>query len=462
MRYTMAWSNGGGVPEGVERHCPILWKDFEPRAGAYNFAQIDRWLAAQQTPVHLQIVIAGYGKEVGLVDFSSPAHKRSLKGTAPTGQTGEIPNYADRTWREAYWAAQDALLLHYRDHPQVVAYQAALGYNQEAIATTITPSGIDWNAAFAKLLNEQGYYDFLLGTVQRAVRVAGRVPVYAPALPAPGGTWGHRRRDVIINLLRAGARYLHCGLLSDNSNAFGLEEHAGTGGTDIIQHAPGCAFEGGKEAGADPMELYWMLLRALRWQADFVQLQESWYTKGHWRAVKDLLPSPESRWLVFRDSEWPRRVWQGANGKSYGMSGEIGPWSSGVQLLSDPGLRHDAERFDRTRWATDPARTVEIAVQSPAGEYRIDAHRTDGVVEVLRQNTSDGRLLLPSGQSYHRVDVRQVAAQPVPDDEPVATAQKVRWWVEEGLRQYEAGQLPRMAEILYSLVQLARRLENAP
>jgi len=36
---------------------------------------------------------------------------------------------------------------------------------------------------------------------------------------------------------------------------------------------------------------------------------------------------------------------------------------------------------------------------------------------------------------------------------------KVRWWLEEYAREYEAGNLGRAEELLYSLIKLAYRLE---
>lgn len=49
---------------------------------------------------------------------------------------------------------------------------------------------------------------------------------------------------------------------------------------------------------------------------------------------------------------------------------------------------------------------------------------------------------------------------PLPNDEPAATAEKVRWWLEECARQFEAGAAERGQAILYSLIALAYRLEK--
>jgi len=50
--------------------------------------------------------------------------------------------------------------------------------------------------------------------------------------------------------------------------------------------------------------------------------------------------------------------------------------------------------------------------------------------------------------------------EPLPNDEPAATAEKVRWWLEECARQFEGGAAERAEAILYSLVALAYRLEQ--
>ena len=50
--------------------------------------------------------------------------------------------------------------------------------------------------------------------------------------------------------------------------------------------------------------------------------------------------------------------------------------------------------------------------------------------------------------------------EPLPNDEPAATAEKLRWWLEECARQFEAHDAERTQAILYSLIALAYRLEQ--
>ena len=480
MRYVMTWDGLGDAPAGVERHCPILWNKWEYQPGKYDFAAVDRMLAASAKPdarpgpCHLQIVISMYGRQSGLVDYTPGFHKRSLRARASNGKTGEIPNYADKAWRAALYRAQDALAERYGPHPQVVSYEAAVGVNQESQATVVTADGTDWHVAFAPLLAEDAYCDFISEDVERLVRAWAPKPVYVPGAPAPGGTWGHKRRDAVVAALAAGGRYLMCGLLPDNSNATGLGVRAGQGLTDIIRATgAGCAFEGGKAAGDISLELYWLLLRARHWGADFVQLQRSWFEKGHWAAVKDLLPADDARWIVFRDSEWPAQTQTGADGKQYGFTGELGPWGCGLRWVSGGTLVKDLARVDLGRWWLRTTAGESVVLEGvgsglPDAEYEARTVDCTGMICVTRVTASGGQVTLPGGTGYHRVELRAVASEPpivvhepLPADEPVATAEKVRWWTEEAVRQLEAGQTARMTAILYSLVKLARRLEEA-
>jgi hypothetical protein len=58
-----------------------------------------------------------------------------------------------------------------------------------------------------------------------------------------------------------------------------------------------------------------------------------------------------------------------------------------------------------------------------------------------------------------------VALEPLPEDETAedaaTLAQKCRWWLEEYARQRETGHTARADAIMYSLVKLFYRLENA-
>lgn len=480
MRYVQTWSGDGGAPEGVERQCPILWNKWEYQAGKYDFAAVDRMLAARPDPCHLVIVISMYGKSTSLVDYTPAFHKKSLRATASNGKVGEIPNYADATWRAAYGRAIEAMAQRYRENPQVAGYQIAFGLDNETQATCLMSDGTDFNKPFAPLLAEAGYYKFIDEIVGRSVaawasKSASGKPVYVPGAPAPGTTWGgSKRRDVVIGALAYGARYLMCGLLTDNSNATGLGGHSGTGLTDAITTAGcGCAFEGGNEAGSVALELYWMLMRALHWNADFVQLQRSWYEKGHWRAVKDLLPASDARWIVFRDSEWPAPMFTGADGRKYGFTGEIGPWARGLRWVSGGTLVKDLARLDLGRWWLKTTSGEPVTLdggESPLMDGLYDAQTVDctGMICQTQVTAAGGCVTLPGGTGYHRIELRPAKVAPIevkprlPEDEPQATAEKVRWWLEEEAREREAGRAERADAIMYSNIKLARRLEDKP
>ncbi len=465
MRYVMTWANQGGVPSGVERHCPVLWRELEPRAGQYDWGPVERALGAQDTPCHLQIIISMYGP-TGLTDYTPAAHRRSLKLTAANGQTGEIPDYANPGWKTAYQRAVSALAARYRADPRVASYQLALGLNQETQATAITADGTNWHLPARGLLDEEGYYGFIQATTAAAIAAWGDKPVYVPGAPSPGNTWGHKRRDVVQAALRLGARYLCCGLAPDNSNATGLGGHAGRGLTDIIRALPvaGCAFEPLQApkpaAPGEPLALYWLLLRAAHWGADFVQLQRAWFETGHWAAVKALVPAEGARWLVFRDREYPPQTWTAADGTVFGQSGEEECWGRGLRWIEGGELVADLTRQDWARWTLRAAEPVRLGSALPDGPAQVRATYTDGGTQDLAVAVAGGQFSLPAGATYHRVDVRPAAARrPLPEGEPQATATKVRWWLEEYAREYEAGNLGRAEELLYSLIKLAYRLE---
>ncbi len=434
MRYVQTWSgdgapaSAGGAPEGVERQCPILWNKWEYQAGKYDFAAVDRMLAARADPCHLVIVISMYGKATSLVDYTPAFHKKSLRATASNGKVGEIPNYSDATWRAAYGRAIEAMAQRYRENPQVAGFQIALGLDNETQATCLMSDGTDFNKPFSALLSDQGYYDFINETVRRSVTAWGGAtgkPVYVPGAPAPGTTWGgSKRRDVVIQALADGGRYLMCGLRTDNDNATGLGGHQGKGLTDIIPNGPSCAFEGGKEAGDVALELYWMLMRALHWNADFVQLQRSWYEKGHWRTVKDLLPAPDARWIVFRDSEWPAPMFTGADGRKYGFTGEVGPWGRGpggrpgLCWVSGGTLVKDLARLDLGRHWLKTAQGDLVTLDGgadplPDGLYDAQVVDCTGMICQTQVTAAGGCVTLPGGTGYHRVELRPAKVPPI-------------------------------------------------
>ena len=74
----------------------------------------------------------------------------------------------------------------------------------------------------------------------------------------------------------------------------------------------------------------------------------------------------------------------------------------------------------------------------------------------------------PGDRLYAVIPKREVRGEPLPEDEPDAAAavlaEKVRWWLEECIRQMDAGQELRADAILQSLVRrdggLLYRLEN--
>ncbi len=404
MRIVQTWAGLGGVPTGWERHCPVLWSKWEYEPGRYDYAYIDDLLARQSTPVHLQIIISMWGRETGLADYTPAFHQRTLRLTTSDGKLGAIPNYADASWQTAYQRAVAALATRYARHAQVVGYWHAVGVNQETQATLRSVDGADWHTPAARVLSETGYYDFIVNSTAAAVTAWDPMPVYLPGAASPGVTWGRKRRDVVQSALLAGARYQMCGLLADNTTAYGLGVRAGQGLTDIIAATGArCAFEGGKQAGADPWELYWLLMRAAHWQADFVDLQASW--TPHYPTVAPFLPAADCRWLVWRDAEFSAQTWTGGDGQLYGQSGEPGCWARGLTWLTGGRLSLDAQRYDWGRWRLDAAEPVVVGAPGvPDGDYLVSVYYPSNDGDTLTVTVRGECFSLPSG-AYHRVDL---------------------------------------------------------
>ena len=230
--------------------------------------------------------------------------------------------------------------------------------------------------------------------------------MYLPGAPSPGEIWGTKRRDLIGDCLRAGAGYLNCGLRVDNDTSVGLGERAGLGMYDIAELTTRRGFEEGPRSEPDePMELYWMLLRARHWRADFVNLYAS-LSAPDVAVVQDLLPAANARWIVFRDAEYAAQSWV-AGGKTYGFSGEPGNWANritaeGVALSRGAGFGFD-------RWIATVSGLLILKLPGLAdGLYPVTIWRPDGSREEVVHEVAGERLALPAGR-YHRVDVGPAA-----------------------------------------------------
>lgn len=402
MIFVKAWDNAGTAPDGWGSHIVMPWCDFEPVAGTYRLDLFKLALARRDRPCYVQLVFSMLDKVRNAPrDYTPGHHKRSLKLMAG-GLVGEIPPY-DAIWTAAYDRAVAALAAGLREHPLVAGYWHAAGWNAETQAA-VAIRGLDWAAAAKPLLNSIAYYAFVTGSTMRAVEVWEDVPVYLPGAVAPGALWGTRRRDIIADCLRGGAGYMCCGLASDNSSSFGVGERAGLGMYDIGLMAERRGFEEGQRSSpAEPMELYWLIMRALHWRADFLNLYES-ISLPHFTSVAGLLPPPAARWIVFRDAEYPTQVTL-SGGKRFGYSGEPGPWHQGILAEGLPAPERAGLGFGLDRWVMVAAEPLTLQLPGlPDGERVVTIWRPDGVQERNTLPVVGGRLTLPPGR-YHRVDV---------------------------------------------------------
>jgi hypothetical protein len=401
MLLVQAWDNQGLAPAGWGSHIMVRWCDFEPTPGVYRLDLFTSAIERRERPCYVQLCFSLYDQTAGVpVDLTPRHHKHSLK--IVVGRlVGEIPNY-DAAWTEAYCRAVEALADGLRERPQVVGYWHAAGFNTETQAMQWAIRGCAWGAAVKPLLNQYAYYAFITESTKRALAAWGTVPVYLPGAPAPGTLWGTRKRDLIADLLRQGVGYLNCALLSDNDASIEVGVRAGLGMYDIAALTQQRGFEEGPRLNrADPLELYWMLLRARHWQAQFVNLY--WTLSGNdYAAIVDLLPVDDARWIVFRGAEFPTVTFTAA-GKIYGNGGEPGNWAQGITAAVTPTRAGVGFSFDR--WVLDVAGLLILTLPGAAdGDYTVTIWRPDGSRVVSICQVAGERLVLPAGR-YHRVDV---------------------------------------------------------
>lgn len=401
MDMILAWDNLGKAPDGWGSHLIYPWDQFETAIGQYRLDLVERDLARRTRSCHLQLAISIYDKASGApVDRTPRMYKRSLRLNVG-GRTGEIPPY-DAVWTAAYCRAVDALADRFRDHPQVTGYWCTPGWNQETQAAVATASG-DWATAARQVLVESVYYNFLLASTRSALVAWGEMPVWLPGAPDPGAVWGHKRRDLIKTLLNEGACYLNCGLQVDNSNSNGIGERAGTAIYDIAAGDRVRAFEEGRRfAAQEPMELYWMLLRARHWNARFVNLYGS-ISAPDYVQVAGYLPAADARWIVFRDLEYPPQTFS-ANGKLYGYSGEPGCWGVGIKVEgAAPVFNAASYGFDRWQWTPTEAFTLRLPGLRD-GNYSATLWAPNGMQKMQTVAVQNEKTTILPG-SYHRIDI---------------------------------------------------------
>lgn len=409
MYFVRAWDNQGDAPAGWRSHVMLLWRDFEPSPGQYNYALVDRALAAADRSCYLQIGFSLYDKGLRApVDYSPAWLGRSIELTAASGVTGHVPDYSP-AWTSAYVAAVTALAERYREHVQVVGYWHAAGWNQETQAA-VNNSGGAWGELLRERLDADVYYRFIRESTAAAVAAWAPVPVYLPGAPSPGVLWGgSSRREVVLSCLQAGAGYMNCGLQVDMGSAVGHFEHENAKIFDAALQAPYHGFEEGPRRSTDALgEVYWDLLHALHWGGDFVNLYAS-ISAPPAEQVAHLLPQDGARWIVFRDAEYPLQVWTGQDGRKYGQSGVMGTWGRGLAWQGSGMFEFDGARFDRGRWVLDADEPLQLGAPGLAdGRYRVLVFWADGSIEEAEADVAGERLTLPAGR-YHRVDLHEPA-----------------------------------------------------
>lgn len=403
MLLVQAWDNLGLAPAGWGSHVMVLWRDFEIKRGVYDFAIVDDALAKRDRPCYLQLGFSMYAKNLRVpVDYTPQFHQDSIRLRSASGNSGYVPGYTP-DWCAAYERAVAELAAQYNTHPRVAGYWHAAGWGQETTAA-VNNSGGNWADLLKLLLPEDAYLAFLRTSTLAALDAWGDKPVYLPGAPSPGGVWGHRHREVIADLLSAGVGYMNCGLETDNATSFGLGERNGLGMYDIAYGVKHIGFEEGRRHATEPLEVYWLLLRALNWGADFVSLYGS-ISAPDAQMVSGLLPKPDTRWLVFRGQEFPDDAWRGGDGKVYGFGGEPGAWSAGLTWDGAGLLSFDPTRYDMGRWQLNSQGTLILGAPGLAdGLYPATVYYPDSATQALQVEVRSEMFTLPPG-TYHRVDV---------------------------------------------------------
>lgn len=409
MKLSLMWDRMGEAPAGWARHIPVRWGDIEGAAGQYGFARVEGWLASNPAPAFLAFEFSVGDEHTGeLTDLTPDFRKRSL--TLQVGaHRGEVPNYANFAWRDALYAAVEALAVQFRNDDRVEAFFWGPGLDDEINAVVDWP-GYPWSGALRNVLKAEDYYNFVVASTAMAVEVWRPKPVYLAAASAPGTPWGQRRKDVTLEALASGAGYRCNGLLEDRDNAVGLGRHAGTGMFEMCQAATFCAFEGGVPGTGQPDgRLYWMLLQALHWGAQHANLQRTWLEAA--KRIQPLLPG--ERWIVFRDAEFAPQTWT-AGGVLYGMSGVPGAFGCGLWLPdgrwpAQPVFRSASFGYDR--WTLTAERPFELGTDLGDGRFEVEIWRPSGCRERLVVDVAGGRMVLPEG-AYHRIDVVGAVAPP--------------------------------------------------
>ena len=105
------------------------------------------------------------------------------------------------------------------------------------------------------------------------------------------------------------------------------------------------------------------------------------------------------------------------------------------------------------------ARLVSIIEAYLGRAVTVVGHRDVGATACPGDRLYDA-LFAPGGPKPGGLAPKPEGLAPLPHDAPAAPAEKVRWWLEECARQFEAGAAERGQAILYSLIALAYRLET--
>ena len=337
-----------------------LWEDINPAPGVYNWAPIDRGLAAEAAlkvtlpdgreipkPVVLQIfpyISSAAGWQAVFydatprwvydqIDAANPENPRpvvygrkvghALRGC---GTTAVLPMYDSPIWREAYYQMVRAFGARYGDHPQVTAVVINTGLDGE------TQPVKDWYCSWETYLDQQaGGVRYHFGKF-----VSEAMAVYRQAFPrkpifinnAPGGSGMRKATSDYAATFTPPIGLKNSSLWIDRDshqgygNFYGMWDLVNTYSQTLPIWLESAYGLGGKE------HRYWTWIAGLHYHPDAIDVHPEFLSQSEPEWLRFVvahlgvnIQNTPDVWTVLRDAEYPLQSWG-----TGGVSGKVGDW----------------------------------------------------------------------------------------------------------------------------------------
>lgn len=386
----------------VGSHIRVFWEQVNPAPGVFDWSRVDAYLqaAAQQrvrlrsgeeVPKPVLLAVGIYSAWAPGWDYHHYDHapqwlyqtmgRPQLGGRyvgyllEPEGCTPtSAPMYDDPAYQEAFRAMVLALGQRYNRDPRVSAVLIANGIDDESRAI-VSKACKQYDDALAQYVTPQEYDEFVLKTIDWYRQAFPDKPVF---LQPAAAIWQHRKRYVGYAVSRTPPVGIKMnGLSPDEGSWFGYKSLAGMGMMELVdayRDQTLIAFEPKLYYPLDEFA-YWTLLAGLAHWPDFIDVQAAPDGgNGFLRHLPNIpglaqfveenlgtrLETASQVWIVLRDTELPRELYNG-----YG-SGEYGDWDRG--LRRPEGLPGNG---------TVLVKREELPPQAQAQPYGRQCRRTD-------------------------------------------------------------------------------------